>query len=51
MGEGLGVRSAPVTVRGVAEADRAFNLLMGDVKDPRKCFVQAPARSVSNLDI
>jgi len=34
-----------------AEADRMFSLLMGDVVEPRRNFIQAHARDVKNLDI
>ena len=34
-----------------AAADEMFSLLMGDVVEPRKHFIQAHAREVKNLDI
>jgi DNA gyrase subunit B len=40
-----------VTVDDTAEADRTFDMLMGDAVDPRKRFIQTHARSVRNLDI
>ena len=40
-----------VTVDDAAEADRTFDMLMGDTVDPRKRFIQTHARSVRNLDI
>jgi len=40
-----------VTVEDAAEADRTFDMLMGDAVDPRKRFIQTHARSVRNLDI
>jgi DNA gyrase subunit B len=40
-----------VTVEDGAEADRTFDMLMGDAVDPRKKFIQTHARSVRNLDI
>ncbi len=40
-----------VTVDDAAEADRTFDMLMGDAVDPRKRFIQTHARSVRNLDI
>jgi DNA gyrase subunit B len=40
-----------VTVDDAAEADRTFDMLMGDAVDPRKKFIQTHARSVRNLDI
>ncbi|HRQ22870.1 MAG TPA: toprim domain-containing protein, partial [Anaerolineales bacterium] len=40
-----------VTIEDAAEADRTFDMLMGDAVDPRKKFIQTHARSVRNLDI
>src|SRR5512136_2447915 len=40
-----------VTVDDAAEADRTFDMLMGDAVDPRKKFIQTHARAVRNLDI
>jgi DNA gyrase subunit B len=40
-----------VTIEDAAEADRTFDMLMGDAVDPRKRFIQTHARSVRNLDI
>ena len=40
-----------VTVEDAAEADRTFDMLMGDAVDPRKRFIQTHARFVRNLDI
>ena len=40
-----------VTVDDAAEADRTFDMLMGDAVDPRRRFIQTHARSVRNLDI
>lgn len=40
-----------VTVEDTAEADRTFDMLMGNAVDPRKRFIQTHARSVRNLDI
>ncbi len=40
-----------VTVDDAAEADRTFDMLMGDAVDPRKKFIQTHAKSVRNLDI
>ena len=34
-----------------ASADEMFSLLMGDVVEPRKHFIQAHAREVKNLDV
>lgn len=40
-----------VTVEDAAEADRTFDMLMGDAVDPRKKFIQTHAKSVRNLDV
>jgi DNA gyrase subunit B len=40
-----------VTVDDAAEADRTFEMLMGEAVDPCKRFIQTRARSVRNLDI
>ncbi|KAF0107515.1 MAG: DNA gyrase subunit B [Anaerolineaceae bacterium] len=40
-----------VAVDDAAEADRTFDMLMGDAVDPRKRFIQTHAKSVRNLDI
>jgi DNA gyrase subunit B len=40
-----------VTVEDATEADRTFDMLMGNAVDPRKRFIQTHARSVRNLDI
>jgi DNA gyrase subunit B len=40
-----------VTVDDAAEADRTFDMLMGDAVDPRKKFIQTHAKAVRNLDI
>jgi len=40
-----------VTIDDAAEADRTFDMLMGDAVDPRRRFIQTHARSVRNLDI
>jgi DNA gyrase subunit B len=40
-----------VTVEDATEADRTFDMLMGDAVDPRKRFIQTHAKSVRNLDI
>ena len=40
-----------VTVEDAAEADRTFDMLMGNAVDPRKRYIQTHARSVRNLDI
>jgi DNA gyrase subunit B len=40
-----------VTIEDASEADRTFDMLMGNAVDPRKRFIQTHARSVRNLDI
>ena len=40
-----------VTEGDAAEADEIFSLLMGDVVEPRRNFIQAHASEVKNLDI
>ena len=40
-----------VTQGDGAAADEMFSLLMGDVVEPRKHFIQAHAREVKNLDV
>ncbi|HET6846339.1 MAG TPA: DNA topoisomerase (ATP-hydrolyzing) subunit B [Anaerolineales bacterium] len=40
-----------VNVEDAAEADRTFDMLMGDAVDPRKRFIQTHARFVRNLDV
>jgi DNA gyrase subunit B len=40
-----------VGVDDAAEADRTFDMLMGDAVDPRKKFIQTHAKAVRNLDI
>jgi DNA gyrase subunit B len=40
-----------VTVEDAAEADRTFDMLMGDAVDPRRKFIQTHAKTVRNLDI
>ena len=40
-----------VTIRDAAEADKIFDILMGNVVEPRKLFIQTHAKSVKNLDI
>jgi DNA gyrase subunit B len=40
-----------VGIDDAAEADRTFDMLMGDAVDPRKKFIQTHAHRVRNLDI
>lgn len=40
-----------VVVEDAAEADKLFDILMGEVVEPRKNFIQTHALSVKNLDI
>jgi len=40
-----------VNVEDAGEADRVFNMLMGEEVPPRKSFIQAHAKSVKNLDV
>jgi DNA gyrase subunit B len=40
-----------VTIEDAEEADRLFDILMGDVVAPRKQFIQVYAMKVKNLDI
>ncbi|MDI6769535.1 MAG: DNA topoisomerase (ATP-hydrolyzing) subunit B [Anaerolineales bacterium] len=40
-----------VTIEDAAEADRTFDMLMGDAVDPRRRFIQTHAHSVRNLDV
>jgi len=40
-----------VTVEDAVQADKLFNILMGDQVEPRKQFIHAHAASVENLDV
>ncbi len=40
-----------VNVEDAAEADRTFDMLMGDAVDPRRKFIQTHAKNVRNLDV
>jgi DNA gyrase subunit B len=40
-----------VTIDDAAEADKVFDMLMGNAVPPRRKFIQSNARAVKNLDI
>ncbi|HHI03777.1 MAG TPA: hypothetical protein ENL22_09685, partial [candidate division Zixibacteria bacterium] len=40
-----------VSMEDAAEADHLFSVLMGDVVEPRREFIQQNARYVRNLDV
>ena len=40
-----------VSITDAVEADAIFSILMGDKVEPRREFIEANARYVSNLDI
>jgi len=40
-----------VNIEGAKEADRIFDILMGDEVLPRKKFIQTHAKKVKNLDV
>ena len=40
-----------VTMEDAHEADRIFSLLMGDLVEPRRKFIEKNAKYVRNLDV
>ena len=40
-----------VHIEDAAEADRTFDMLMGEAVDPRRRFIQTHAKNVKNLDV
>jgi len=40
-----------VTLEDAMEADRVFDMLMGEKVEPRKQFISANAKFVENLDV
>ncbi|MDW8327695.1 MAG: DNA topoisomerase (ATP-hydrolyzing) subunit B [Anaerolineales bacterium] len=40
-----------VDIEDAAEADRTFDMLMGDAVEPRRKFIQTHAKNVKNLDV
>ncbi len=40
-----------ITIEDAKEADRLFDILMGEERMPRKKFIQAYAKKVKNLDV
>ncbi len=40
-----------VDIEDAAEADRTFDMLMGEAVDPRRRFIQTHAKNVKNLDV
>ena len=49
--EPAGRTLAQVTLEDAAAADRIFSMLMGDQVEPRREFIEANARLVTNLDV
>ncbi len=42
---------AQVGIEDAAQADQIFSMLMGDLVEPRRQFIEDNARLVSNLDV
>jgi DNA gyrase subunit B len=40
-----------ITIEDAKEADKIFDILMGDEVAPRKKFIQTHAKKVKNLDV
>jgi DNA gyrase subunit B len=40
-----------VTIEDAKEADKAFDILMGEEVAPRKLFIETHAKAVQNLDV
>ena len=40
-----------VTIEDAAEADKVFDMLMGNSVPPRRRFIQTNAKTVKNLDV